>query len=81
MEKKPELFKFFLLFPYFSRDFVDWNVEKDPQGKNVLSSMLSEELHAVFQLKIVWNQHRKRQIFSNKLPDFHHNSSIFFICR
>ena len=33
---------------------MDWNVEKGKQGKNVLSSMLSEEMSAVFQIKNFW---------------------------
>ena len=40
--------RFFCIFSKFLTDFVDWNVEKGQQGKNVLSSMFSEEIHAVF---------------------------------
>ena len=41
-------------FSQLSTDFVDWNVQKDQQGKNLLSSRLSEETLVVVQFKKVW---------------------------
>ena len=51
---KISIFNFFAVFNKFSTDFVDWKNEKGQHGNHVLSSMLSEEIHAVFQLKTVW---------------------------
>ena len=31
---------------------MDWNVGKGQQGKNVMSSMLGEEINAVFKIKL-----------------------------
>ena len=46
-----KIFQFSKILPFspkFSTDFVDWNVEKGQQGKNVLSSILIKEMNAVF---------------------------------
>ena len=61
---------FSFIFFYFSTDFVDWNVEKCQKGKHGLSSRLSEEIHAVFQLKIVWNGHFQND--SERVEKFQH---------
>ena len=34
---------------------MDWNVENGQQGKNVMPSMLREEINAVFQKKNVFD--------------------------
>ena len=37
-DKNPEILKFqrfYAIFPQFLTDFVDWNIEKGQQGKNV----------------------------------------------
>ena len=52
-DKNPKIFHFskiLSIFSKFSTDFVNWNIEKGQQGKNVLSSRLgfSEEFVAVF---------------------------------
>ena len=39
----------------FSINFVDTNVEKGQQGKNLLSSSLSDEMNAAFQVQNVSN--------------------------
>ena len=63
-------FEDLVFFSQFLTDFVNWNVEKVQQGKNVLSSMLRKEIIAVLKTKIVRNRHRKRQN-SEKFSDFH----------
>ena len=39
-------------FSKFSSDFVDWNVEKNQKGKNLLSSRHFQEFTVVFKVKI-----------------------------
>ena len=42
-DKKPKYFQFSKIYAFFPKcltDFVNWNVEKGQQGKNVLSSRL-----------------------------------------
>ena len=46
---------FHAFFPKFLTYFVDWTISKGQQGKNVLSSMLREQIKTVFQMKKVWN--------------------------
>ena len=52
-DKNPKLpvLKDFMHFSKFSTDFVSWNVEKGPQGKNVLSSMRRKKTNAILQTK------------------------------
>ena len=55
-DKKPKIFhfsKFLCNLVNFLTDFVDWNVKNGQQGANVFSSMLREDLNAVFQMN--WN--------------------------
>ena len=54
------VFKILKIFSKILTDFVDWNVKKCQQGKYVLSSMLRNEIIAVFQSEIVRHRHRKR---------------------
>ena len=41
------IFKILFIFLKILTDFVDWNVEKGQQGKNLLSSVLRKEINAV----------------------------------
>ena len=50
-------------FSKFLADFVNWNVEKSQEGKNVLSSMLRKRMQ-FFKQKFR-KRHRKRQNFEN----------------
>ena len=49
-DKTPKFSNFHAFFVNVATDFVYWNVAKGQQGKNVLSSMLREEIKAVFQM-------------------------------
>ena len=48
-------------------NFVDWNVEKGQQGKNVLSSRFSWRVYCSFLSDYVSNWNRKYQITENFL--------------
>ena len=57
-DKKPKTFHFqwfYAFFPQFLTHFVNWNVENDLQGKQVLSSELRKEINEDFQTKTVRN--------------------------
>ena len=54
-DENSKIFQFLKVFCIVSRisiDFVDWNVGKGQQVKNVLSIRLSEKIIAAFQVKI-----------------------------
>ena len=44
-----------VFFMHFSTDFVNWNVKKGQQGKNVLSNMLRKKMNEVIREKTVRN--------------------------
>ena len=48
-------------FPKFSTDFVDWNVAKGHQRRNVLSSRLFRRVFCNFLSEKVSNCHRKNK--------------------
>ena len=55
IDKKPKIFQFskiLCIFSKFLTDFVNWNVEKGQQGKNVLSSRLFRRVYCCFQVKM-----------------------------
>ena len=51
--------KGFCFFSKFLTDFVNWNFEKGKQGKNVMSSIITEPINAVFQMKMSGNDIEK----------------------
>ena len=72
-DKNPKNFQFSkisCIFCKFLTDLANWNVEKDRQGKNVLSSMLRKEINTIFQKEIVRNRDRKRQNFEKLSNSF-----------
>ena len=50
---------FYAIVSQFSIDFVDWNVERGHQGKNVLSSRLFPRVNCSFLSENVSNWHQK----------------------
>ena len=62
-------------FSKFLTGFVDWNVEKCRQGKNVLSSMLRGDKCSFSNEKCLELTSKKTK--SRNVSDFHHFCSIF----
>ena len=57
-DKNPKIFQFAkisCIFPKFLTDFVDWNVEKGQQGKNVLSTRLFRTVYCSFLCENISN--------------------------
>ena len=71
--------KIYALSSKFPTDFVDWNVEKGQQGKNVLSNRLFRRICCTFLSENVSNWHRKWQKSRNFLivHGFMHFSPLF----
>ena len=49
------IFQDFMHFFKFLTDFVDWNIKKGQQGKNVLSSKLFRRVSCILNNEIVSN--------------------------
>ena len=67
-EKKFKFFqfpKFLCFFSTFLKNYVDWNIEKDQQGKNLISSRRFRRVFCCFLSENVSNQHRKWQRTQN----------------
>ena len=68
------IFNDFIIFPEFSTDFVDWNVEKCQHGKNVLSSRFFRKVYCSFLSGNVSNwlrEWKKSKTFQFSKISFH----------
>ena len=54
-----------MLFFHILKNYVDWNIEKDQQGKNLISSRRFRRVFCCFLSENVSNQHRKWQRTQN----------------